>query len=225
MFIMALIAMLGVQTQAQIVSSRSSMTTRQVVDNENWSTLYLQWNPMSINPDHGDSESFTGFSIGYNKAVSLTQSIPLFLEAGLGIQYSFDSEEESDRDYDESSWEESWYMLSAKIPVNLMYKFDIPNTNISILPNAGLDFRFNIFGKSKEEWTYHGDTESESWNLFDDDDMDGHAYKRFQMGWHIGVNAMFNKKFMVGVSYGSDFSEIRDDVKLSGGAITLGYCF
>lgn len=217
MFMLALVAMLGVQTQAQIVSSRSSMTTRQVIEEpktfDGWSTLYFQWNPMSLSPKHGDSESFTGFSFGYSKATSLTQSLPLFLESGLGVQYSY--------------WSGEWYtdddemnLLSAKIPVSVMYKYDIPNTSISIVPNLGLDLRFNILGNAN--------IDDEDFNLFDEDDMgEDNAWSRFQIGWHIGVNAMFNNKFMLGVSYGTDFSKIWDeaDAKFNTASITLGYCF
>ena len=231
LFVFAIMAMFTLATQAQIVSSRSSRitTTGSVGDYavgnyDGWNTIYLQWNPSSLSPEVGSSESFTGFSVGFNHAFSLTQSIPLYVEAGIGIQYSF-----WDGDY-YYLYEGEYFklkdskikILSAKVPVSLMYKFDIPNSTISIVPNAGLDLRFNILGKLKND-----QLEKSSYNLFDKDDMrsDDNTWNRFQIGWHVGVNFMFNNQFLVGASYGTDFSEIRKSYKIHTGSITLGYCF
>lgn len=218
-FVFAIMAMFTLATQAQIVSSRSSRitTTGSVGNYDGWNTIYLQWNPSSFSQEIGSSESFTGFSLGYNHAFSLTQSIPLYVEAGIGVQYSF--------------WDGVFYginnckikLLSAKVPVSLMYKFDIPNSTISIVPNAGLDMRFNILGKLKN------DDLNRTLDLFDKDDMKygdvDISWNRFQIGWHVGVNFMFNNQFLVGASYGTDFSEIAKNSKVHTGSITLGYCF
>lgn len=241
MFIAAAMLLVSSASFAQFSNSSSSSSA----NTDGWSTLYLQWNPSTLSPDKGDSESFTGFSIGFNKAFSISQSIPLFVEAGLGLQYSMkndvnlgiDIDDYDDYDYgrragsyyddyydryaDElEKGKGDWSMLSAKIPVSLAYDFQIPNSTISIIPYAGLDFRFNIFGKFKPK-------EGDSANLFDKDDMGGSdaTWNRFQIGWHIGVNARFNNKFLVGASYGTDFSEIAEKVKVNTASITLGYCF
>lgn len=227
-FILALISMFVVATHAQIVSSRSTGITREKVENNNWSTLYLQWNPSSAVPSKGDSKTFTGFSIGYNKAIGLTQQAPLYLEFGLGVQYSYRSDTKKEvyntgYGYQTYELDEKFSMLSAKVPFQLDYVYNIPNTSVDIIPNAGLDFRFNILGKIK----YEGGGYSESRNLFDKDDMGGDDYtwNRFQVGWHIGLNARFNKKYLLGVSYGTDFSEIAKEVKIHTTSVTLGLCF
>lgn len=215
---------------AQFSNSGSSSSSSST---DEWNTLYLQWNPSTFSPDKGDSKSFNGFSAGFNHAFSLSQNMPLFLEAGLGVQYSVWSDDI--KDYDSYSSKRNTIdlkltMISAKVPVSLAYKYDIPNSTISIIPNAGLDLRFNISGKIKVE---SGDY-SESFGLFDKDDMeevglylfgDDDTWKRFQIGWHIGVNFMFNKSFMIGASYGTDFSEVAKKIKINTGSITLGYCF
>ncbi len=211
-FVLAIMAMFTLASQAQIVSSRSSRVTTTQGLYEDYSTLYLQWNPSSFKEDD-ESESFNGFSAGYNHAFSLSQSIPLYLEAGLGVQYSHWSKERS-------GYEITLNMLSAKVPVSLAYKFDIPNSEFSIVPNVGLDFRFNIIGRMKVKSSY-GD---ESWSVFSDDDMGDDAWKRFQVGWHIGANFMY-KSLLLGASYGTDFSEIAEDAKVHTASITLGYCF
>jgi len=91
-------------------------------------------------------------------------------------------------------------------------------------------------GKEKQEillydedaYDYYDEDElSQEYNLFDKSDMDSSdaTWKRLQVGWQIGVNARFSGKFMVGLSYGSDFSEIRKKVKVNTTSISLGYCF
>ena len=64
-------------------------------------------------------------------------------------------------------------------------------------------------------------------NLFNKDDMgsDDKTWNRFQVGWHIGLNVRINNQFLVGASYGTDFSEIVKKVKIHTASITVGYCF
>lgn len=233
-FVFAIMAMFVTASQAQIVSSRSSRvtTTKTIGNYEGWNTIYLQWNPSTFSPKHGDSESFTGFSAGFNHAFSVSQSVPLFVETGIAAQYSFWSKSDKIYAYDSYDVEYKINMLSAKVPLNLMYRWDIPNSSVAIVPNAGLDFRFNIIGKFKVEASNKGDTMSESISLFDDDEMKekgsfvgGEAWKRFQLGWHVGVNAIFAEKFLVGFSYGTDFMDIAKDMKVNTASVTLGYCF
>ena len=73
--------------------------------------------------------------------------------------------------------------------------------------------RGNILGKLKYD--------DESVNVFDDDDMN-EAWKRFQIGWQIGVGANFNT-FYVSASYGTDFSEIFEEGKVAMPSLTIGF--
>lgn len=209
MLILAVMAVMGLQAQAQIVSSRSSMVTRQVYDEpksyKGWSTFGIEYLPSSWSMD-GTSESFTGLALNYTNAISLTQSAPLFLEWGVGGQYSFYSKDDFKIRY-----------ASVKVPVNFIYDFQITNTRIHLDPYVGLKARFNVWGQAKEE--YRGD--SDSWNLFGDEG----GWKRFQIGWNIGVKARFNDSFFVGVAYGSDFSKIADNTRVNEVSISLGLVF
>ncbi|MDD6758162.1 MAG: hypothetical protein PUE11_01435 [Paraprevotella sp.] len=56
-------------------------------------------------------------------------------------------------------------------------------------------------------------------------EVNNSIWKRFQMGWQIGVKARIAKKLMIGAGYYHDLSEIRKDVKISGGNISIGYVF
>ena len=55
----------------------------------NTNSIYVQWNPSKYVPNQGDSYSFTGFTIGYSYGLNIVPSVPLFLELGAALQYSF----------------------------------------------------------------------------------------------------------------------------------------
>ena len=201
---------------AQFTNSSSSSSSSS--DTEGWSSFWVEWNPSSLSPDKGDDQSFTGLSLGFSEAFGIAQSLPLFVECGLGLQYSFYSED-IEGYYEDCTMKVS--MFSVKAPVNLVYKYCIPNSNIALCPYAGVNLRFNVSGKEKYDY---GDDEDE-YNLFDEDDMDDYAWKRFQIGWQIGAKVMFNKSFTLGVSYGTDFSEICEKTKIKTTSVALGFCF
>lgn len=238
----------GTTASAQFTNSSSVSSQPAKAGVEEWSTFYVQWNPSTIAVDlkGADDCSFTGLSLGYSKAFGIARNTPLFIEAGIGLQYSFFTDDEAYdyggeiSNYGARPSEDKYNMLSAKIPVNLTYSWQIPNSKVTVAPYAGLTMRFNIFGNKKTELEvgkdYDGDAEKDyeeeydvklDKNLFDKDDMGDKdaTWKRFQIGWQIGVNARFNNNLMLGVSYGSDFSELCKKTKINTTSVTLGYCF
>lgn len=209
---------------AQFTNS-SSHSSSANVNTDEWSTIWIEYNPMKVKFDAKgvDDQSLTGFSAGYSRTFSVSQSVPLFLEAGLGLQYANYSESLGDFDYDydyDGGLEEKFTMWSVKAPVNLLYNFAIPNSNISLAPFVGATLRYNVSGTLK----YEAGDESVKYDIFDKEDM-GEAWKRFQIGWQIGVKARFGQNFMAGLSYGSDLSEIAKKTKLQTASLTIGYTF
>ena len=217
LIVMAILAVMGLQAQAQIVSSRSSMVTREVIgedkvyDYKGWSTFGIEYLPSQFSYDGGDeTESFTGLALNYTNAISLTQSMPFFLEWGIGAQYSFRSESKHDTDY-------KMNMISAKIPINLIYDIAMPNSTIHIDPFVGVKFRGNIWGQEKIEYGKH----DEKVDLFDSDEGD---CNRFQVGLQAGVKVRFTG-FFIGAGYGIDFSEFSKKTKINEWKIMLGLVF
>ena len=49
-------------------------------------------------------------------------------------------------------------------------------------------------------------------------------WKRFQMGWQVGVGLTYNSLY-VGVGYAKDFMELCRKTKVGTATITLGYTF
>lgn len=218
--LLAAAAVIGLTASAQFSNSGGSADA---ADCSDWNTVYLEYNPMTLHESedgHSRNESFNGFSLGYSRAIGLSKSVPIFIEVGGALQYSFKSKKEDDVTT-------KFNMLSMKVPINFMYKWNISNSSVDLIPFLGLNMRLNLWGQTKS--TYDG--KSHSVNIFNDDEknMDGHAYKRFQLGWQIGVKARFAQKFMVGVSYGTDFTDFysNDDYheKWRNANIMLGYCF
>ena len=214
---------------AQFTNSSSQSSN---VNADGWNTFYFQLNPSKISIDIKDSknQSFTGLTLGYGKAVHISSSEPLYFETGIAVQYSSykidDDDYETNDDYE--TGDAHLALASAKVPLNILYNFQIPNSTIEIAPYLGATLRYNIWGEEKTTLnSKYNDEKEKTYNLFDKKDMDGSNYtwNRFQIGWQIGVNARFNSKLLLGLSYGSDFSEIYKKAKINTTSITLGYCF
>lgn len=241
--------MISTTSFAQFSQSKNFSNSSNEIS-KGWNSLYVQYNSIgtsyslsSLNDekeDYGDmiqkmiddsglSEKLNAFSIGYNRAINLTPSAPLYLEIGAALQYAFYSDEVDLNDYYETKFTGS--MLTAKIPVSLLYHVAIPNSDFAIEPFAGIDFKYNIIGTVKSEETYknYGETKKDEKkidNIFDKKDCKGHPANRFQAGWHVGANFVYKKAF-IGISYGQDFSKFHDDIDLKFNTLsaTLGCRF
>lgn len=192
----------------------------------NWSSAYVQYNISTLKTKaegggHSvtDNEGFSAISLGYNMAFGLFGDLPLYLQPGVALTYGWDSEEAYDVKTKSS-------MMYARIPVNLVYSFQIPNSPISIDPYLGINGRAFIFANAKEDG-------HDSHSFFSEDDMGkDHTWNRFQIGAQVGVNVRFNQ-FYVGAEYAMDATEVykhdkngyKTTEKINAFSISLGYCF
>lgn len=232
---------------AQFTNAKSSSLSGGS-DAEGWSRISVSYIPSTLKVDvkGADDFKFQGFAIGWTKGVNIVKTMPLYVEAGAALQFRTYSESETES-FNESGVEgkvtakEKLNVLSLNIPINLIYRFNV-DSDFSIEPLFGLDFRFNLLGKMKPSLNYSGDyadevndyideyygDELKNINIFDKGDMEDYLEadpaKRFQAGWHIGVNLNY-KKVTLGVNYGQDFNEIIEDCKLSTTTVSLGYNF
>lgn len=251
--------MISTTSFAQFSQSKSSSSSSNEIS-KGWNSLYVQYNSIGTSyslssfkdkyEDYGDeyqkvngglSDKLNAFTIGYNRAINVAPSIPLYVEFGAALQYAFYSDEASDED-EGSYYTEKYtvkytgHILTAKVPVSLLYHIAIPNSDFAIEPFAGVDFKYNISGSGKQketgEYSNRGDDPeiyeetTKIDNIFDKKKCDGHQANRFQAGWHIGANIVYKKAF-VGISYGQDFSKFQDqaDLKFNTLSATLGCRF
>lgn len=168
-----------------------------------WSSVYIQWNPSNFAVDvkGADDQSFTAFTLGFNKAFGVMKSQPLFVEVGGALQYSFYSEDAMDEDdweddlnhifrgdYDDYDLPQNKFgMLSLKIPVSLTYNWQASDI-IAVAPYVGLTARLNLVGST---WTKFDS------DFMDDADEDGGT--RFDKGWYEEMEEsknIFDKKDM-----------------------------
>lgn len=214
LLVLAFVGLAG-SASAQFANSGSgSGSIWTTVNTDGYNRVYVGYNGVKAKIDYDgiDDMKYPGFSVGYLRGIGLTQKVPLYLEVGGQIDFNRYSESEEGIDYKET-------LLGLKIPVSLVYRINV-NENFAISPLFGFDFRLNLLGKAKSEY----DGESEDWSLFDDDEMGGEAYKRFQAGWHIGVGFDY-KALHFGVDYGTSFNEITEKTKLATTSVTVGYNF
>lgn len=183
-----------------------------------WNSIYASYNMLKYSQEMFDyNQAYNGFSVGYDRAIGLTSKIPLYVEIGGAIQYAG----QSIKDNDEDDGKTTSNLLSVKVPVSVLYRWNIANSNWSIIPKVGFDGRFNVLGKGKET---HTDFYSSSlikhvitnkYNMFKEGEngkdglnglnASGEKCSRFQVGWHVGANVEY-KSLLLGINYGADMN-------------------
>ena len=245
------IAMMAVATSASAQFVQSGANNQSSNNNQsgnffsqmstdNYSRIYFGYNPTKIKWEDYQSElekEFPmkhGISLGYIYGANVVDSLPLYVEFGGNFQYSFGKEEIGD-DYE--SYKLKLNMYSLNVPVNLAFRFGFNDNKVEITPYLGLNFRVNLAGNMKLEYEIEDDYYDESYSdstdvkLFDDSDeeMGDSAFKRFQVGFNVGVNFAFSG-FNIGVGYTTDFNKIcsaigKYDGKLGVTTISVGFAF
>ena len=203
--LIATAAMLAVSTSAsaQFTNGATNKSSNDIANTDGWNSEWLEYNPstMKVDVSGADNESFNALSLGYSRAFNISAGTPLFVEAGIGVQYSFKTKSIGEdlgfdsEDYEICDPKQKFNMLSAKIPVSVMYAFAIPNSSVQIMPYAGIDLRFNITAKEKMEWNFTSEAE------------------RFFLGVKAGVEIDYDKLFL-SISYTRDMKRMYREALL-----------
>lgn len=203
LFLMAIAAVMSLGASAQLISSNT--VTHKASDNYNrFSVSYTSLSNI-------DEDAMSGISAAWTKGIAISKTTPLFIETGLGLNYAWKSEDE---------YKINW--LTATIPVNLVYKYEISD-GIKLAPFAGIYLRGNLLGEMNIDDDYS--QYMDDVNFFDDYDDGGYEASRFSFGWNIGVGVEINK-FYLGLSYGSDLNEFVEDAdKIGTLSATVGFNF
>lgn len=157
-----------------------------------FNTVDFTYSPVTlkVKADGADvSTKYNAVSVNYDQARLLPVSLPLYVQYGAGLQYTWKTEKlDGVKDSDT--------FLTLKVPVSVLYQFEVPNVPLTIMPYAGLNLQAHLLGQSKT--SYEG--ESEKFSYFSKDDMNGDPYNRFVVGWQIGARFMYQDYF-IGLSY------------------------
>lgn len=202
---------------AQIIRSTTSERTFTTVNEpvvektfSNYGLFTISYDNMSygFNKDAGGSDSnfsTNGVGLNFYRGYSVSSKIPLYVEWGLFGSFGTHSESETEHGYKYTS---KFRNLNFGVPVNVAYRFN-PTGDIYIKPYLGINFRVNALSDVCSEITEDGeklDVEGNGdWNsVFDTEDGEDCHWKRFQMGWQIGVGFEI-KALYLALQYGTDF--------------------
>lgn len=235
-FFLSLCLIMVAATASAQFANGSKKGSSAAVNTDSYQRFYVSYNPLSIKPDWDGAEdiNLTGFAFGFTKGISISKSLPLFVEAGARLQYGFKSEDTS-WNQDIAGYlgtvnrEDKYTYMGVVVPVNLAYKWTPSSSPVSITPFFGITFKGNIIAKQKVTATASAAGQSASqekdYDYFDKDEVgkDG-QWSRFQAGWQVGVGIDY-KQLYVGLHYGGDFGEVCKKTKTSNWAVSVGFNF
>lgn len=221
--LMLTVALMAIATTASAQFANSGKSGGAVADTENYNRVTVAYNALNI-----EKIGLTGISAGWLKGISLMDSKPLFLEVGANVMYGFgkdDFEGGYDADYDDwDDWDYGDYeggskpkftYLGVNVPVLVTYKFALSD-KFTLAPYAGANLRGNIIMKAKQD--------GYKMDFFDKPEEGGVDAKRFCVGASFGVNVDIDK-WMVGIGYTTDFTEVAKKTNIDYFSITLGMKF
>lgn len=167
-----------------------------------------------INEAYNDDISLQGFGLEYIRGFKVSPSRPMFVEAGLNFNFTFGSQGKLSAQH-----------IGMIIPISFAYKFNIKD-KFTIKPYAGIDFKIGLLGRTN--YTEPDDDDEAEWGSWYNEDEADDPYKRFNLGWHIGVDFQY-RKYNIGLEFLSDITKVASNeyfkISNNGFALKLGYTF
>lgn len=201
----------GTMTASAQFMGGSSRTTSGA---DGYSAIWAGYAPTTFKySDDGSSvseEGYNTFSIGWTKATPLQSS--LLGEYGVFADLTYKKE----KDHGVTTTET---LLGVKVPVNVLYALPL-GEGITLYPYAGLNGKLYLLGSAKAKY----EDESVSTNFFSKDDMGDEVYKRFTIGYQIGLRAGFGNYF-ASIGYTDDITKIADYTTINKIEIGVGMLF
>lgn len=145
------------------------------------------------------TQNLNGLSVGVSQARVLPCELPFLYEYGADLLMAFGDNKST--------------LVSAVVPVNLMYRLDLGQ--IQLIPFAGLNLTAHIIGQNKyDDYTYNWFKKSEGVE----------ASNRFQLGAQFGAKALYGKYFL-GLSYQPSLTNFDDNTSLNILNVSVGLTF
>lgn len=210
----------------------------------------VSYSPITAEFGWGDFEdvNLTGISLGFIRGYSVSRHYPIYIETGARLTYAFDEEETCEDDLwfepvdnvglvaftSSASLKEKITYINITVPINVAYRFVIPNSNVVITPFTGPTVKWNVMCKYKretEETVAAPDyglsasvSKSKEYNVFDKDEVGDYQWKRFQIGWNVGAGISY-KALYVGINYGCDITHAAKKTETDNWTFSIGYAF
>lgn len=202
------------QTPILSIGSSSSLAQSSNSLQPRYSFFEIGYSEATLDEDGYEIDDWKGFSASVVSGKKVSQTNPVYLEYGIGLDYLNYSEKDGVK--------MEYKFFTIDVPVRFLY--DIPIDNFHLRPYAGVGLKGHVSGKLK--LSYSGD--SETFDLFSSNDMDDFGledpFKRVQAYYSLGACVQFNK-VVFGISYNKDMSEIADETFFSSVNFKLGFSF
>lgn len=235
-----LCALLGV-TSLHAVTPDTTLSTPPSSDPQmTVQSVYAGYNLYTLRPEAGTSFSLNGFNIGYAIDFRLLKSHPLFAGTGLTAAYTSRSKDFHEAaNYDPVNGNMQVKFFNFTVPVNIGYELAIGRSDFSIIPQLGLDLRIQAYGHARVKSSpVRPDTPAAAsdlyvrasgynpgnYNLFSSRQLGNRVFNRVQAGWHASLKLRAHS-MVLGVTYGSDFKKLRNELGSSNLLVNLGYYF
>ena len=151
-----------------------------------------------------------GARLSYSHYFALSEYVPVFVETGALSQLA----KVDGVDSFKGKGVRTEYTLGyLSVPLNVGYNFNIGETGLSIAPKAGFSLVYNVLANFDVMM---------SDKKFEVDWFEDVNAKRFNFGWQVGCDVAF-KQLILGVSYGQDFNNFIEDVKVPVGNAQLDF--
>lgn len=197
-------------------------------------TITAGYDLYTLRPKAAATFSLNGFSIGYTIDFKLSGQIPLYLGTGISGRATFRSKSFHDSaTYNEINAKVSTRFINFNIPVNLSYRLPV-SSELSFTPQFGFNFTIQAYGHAKTTLTLPDEIPQPlvkasgflpgDVDLFSKSALGNNALRRFQAGWHAALKLQYDQ-FVLGVSYGTDFAKIKNELGSSNLLVNLGYVF
>ena len=211
--------LMSVSASAQFVQSKGgSKAAASATVEDVFNTFDVTYSPVTAKVSYkneSQTEDMNGVSLNWSQARVLTNQLPIYIQYGAGLQYTWMTDGEGD-------YKTMDHFLTVKVPVNILYNFVIPNTAVSIMPYVGLNAQVHALGQSKITYDYDGEKEVVTSSYFSKDDMGEDVWNRFVLGWQIGGMVAFNRYF-VGVGYNGPVTNLykEGEVKVNHSQVNI----
>lgn len=180
--------------------------------NEDYNRISANFASVKLKPENIDAIKTKGAGLEYVHGLSLSDNLPIYFEFGGG----FDITANSDTNLEQNR--KSTRFASVYVPLNGVYKFNVPDTRVFLSPYAGLNFKVNLVGKQQLL------IPDKKINFFDSKEDLGLDAHRLQFGLNLGLGVDL-RYFFLGYRFNADFTKYADEAKTRTHLLSIGVTF